>query len=283
MKTFTHLWLDDKGLKAFNAPSDFGIRQVGKCDCSVCQRTRDMYHQSLQQAIKQGRYFKPDGIPIEYKSELMVWMKKGEVRPIPDGYEVRVEEDVRHPLYGSKLPECEYAILVPKEKVQLCNCVAHTECDCIYNSLDASQFKGNERINHFLVNALRQLTADEIRILGESLIVRGSKPKQQEMSNAKQKTAMQEVILKMQDAKENFPAFGFHPKFVRGFDKAFQMAILITEEVGLLKERQQIIDFHVACVDHGAIEEGESVTEQDKEWIKNHAEQYYNETYGSHD
>jgi hypothetical protein len=55
------------------------------------------------------------------------------------------------------------------------------------------------------------------------------------------KTAMQEVILKMQEAKDNFPNIGFDEEFIRGFNKAFQMAIFIVEEVGIDKEKQQII------------------------------------------
>ena len=60
----------------------------------------------------------------------------------------------------------------------------------------------------------------------------------------KQQTAMQEVILKMKDAKDNFPNIGFDEEFVRGFNKAFQMAIFILEKVGIDKEKQQIIDAH---------------------------------------
>ena len=56
------------------------------------------------------------------------------------------------------------------------------------------------------------------------------------------KTAIQEVILKMQEAKDNFPNIGFDDEFIRGFNKAFQMAIFITEKVGIEKEKQQLID-----------------------------------------
>ena len=52
-------------------------------------------------------------------------------------------------------------------------------------------------------------------------------------------TAMQDVIVKMKEAKENFPNIGFDDEFIRGFDKAFQMAIFIAEKVGLEKELQQ--------------------------------------------
>jgi len=54
------------------------------------------------------------------------------------------------------------------------------------------------------------------------------------------KTATQEVIAKMQEAKENFPNIGFDDEFIRGFNKAFQMAIFITEKIGLPKEEEQI-------------------------------------------
>lgn len=49
----------------------------------------------------------------------------------------------------------------------------------------------------------------------------------------------------------------------------------------LPKEKQAIIDFHIDCVEDGATKEGESVTEQDKVDIKIHAEQYFNEKFGS--
>jgi hypothetical protein len=57
---------------------------------------------------------------------------------------------------------------------------------------------------------------------------------------SKQTTAVQEVILKMNEAKNNFPALGFDEEFVRGFNKAFQMAVFIAEKIGIQKEREQI-------------------------------------------
>lgn len=62
------------------------------------------------------------------------------------------------------------------------------------------------------------------------------------MSSENKLTAIQDVVLKMQEAKENFPQFGFDEEFIRGFNKAFQMAIFIAEKVGIEKEKQQIID-----------------------------------------
>ena len=58
----------------------------------------------------------------------------------------------------------------------------------------------------------------------------------------KEMTAMRVVINKLQGAKDNFPAIGFNEEFVRGFYKAFDMAIIICENVGIPVERQQIID-----------------------------------------
>lgn len=55
-------------------------------------------------------------------------------------------------------------------------------------------------------------------------------------------TAMQIVIDKMKDAKENLPPFGFDDEFLRGFNKAFQMADLIAKQVGIPTEKQQIAD-----------------------------------------
>ncbi len=51
------------------------------------------------------------------------------------------------------------------------------------------------------------------------------------------KKPIEKVIAKMQEAKENFPAIGFDEEFVRGFNKAFQMAIFITEQVGMPLEK----------------------------------------------
>ncbi len=42
----------------------------------------------------------------------------------------------------------------------------------ILKTLDANEFNGNDRINHFLVQALRQLTESEMRILGQELMNR---------------------------------------------------------------------------------------------------------------
>jgi hypothetical protein len=79
-------------------------------------------------------------------------------------------------------------------------------------------------------------------------------------------TAMQEVILKMQEAKDNFPNIGFDEEFIRGFNKAFEMAIFIVEKVGIDKEKQQILD---------AYEDGN----YDNGMGRCEAEQYYNETF----
>ena len=56
----------------------------------------------------------------------------------------------------------------------------------------------------------------------------------------KKQTAVTELIEKMNEAKDNFPALGFDEEFVRGFNKAFQMACFIAEKVGKPKEREQI-------------------------------------------
>lgn len=86
-------------------------------------------------------------------------------------------------------------------------------------------------------------------------------------------TAMQEVILKMQEAKDNFPNIGFDEEFIRGFNKAFQMAIFIVEEVGIDKEKQQIIDAYANGHNDGC----RYMNNQKQEF--EHAEQYYNETF----
>lgn len=80
-------------------------------------------------------------------------------------------------------------------------------------------------------------------------------------------TATQEVILKMQEAKDNFPNIGFDEEFIRGFNKAFQMAIFIVEEVGIDKEKQQIIWAH--GVQMKGVNNHKCIT----------GEQYYNETF----
>lgn len=42
-------------------------------------------------------------------------------------------------------------------------------------------------------------------------------------------TIVQDIIAKMQEAKENFPKIGFDDEFIRGLNKGFQMSIFITE------------------------------------------------------
>jgi hypothetical protein len=86
----------------------------------------------------------------------------------------------------------------------------------------------------------------------------------------KKQTAVSQVILKMKDAKENIPPFGFDEEFVRGFNKAFQMAIFISEQVGLPMEKEQIIEHHTWLLS-GVM--GEESARQD-------AEQYYKKSYG---
>ena len=81
------------------------------------------------------------------------------------------------------------------------------------------------------------------------------------------KTAMQEVILKMKEAKVSFPNVGFDEEFIRGFNKAFQMAIFITEKVGTEKEKQQIIDSYLQGFCHC---EYEGIMD---------AQKYYKETF----
>jgi len=84
-------------------------------------------------------------------------------------------------------------------------------------------------------------------------------------------TAVEETILKMQEAKDNFPNIGFDDEFIRGFNKAFQMAIFIAEKVGKEQEKQQIIE----AVDF-ALEDANLY-----ETFRNlrSGEQYYKETY----
>lgn len=87
-------------------------------------------------------------------------------------------------------------------------------------------------------------------------------------------TAMQDVIVKMQEAKENFPNIGFDDEFIRGFNKAFQTAIFIVEKVGLKKELQQnekvAIDMVNIAIDKGG-KEGVS--------MENEFNKYYESTF----
>ncbi len=57
-----------------------------------------------------------------------------------------------------------------------------------------------------------------------------------------QNTALQDVIDKINKAKDNFPPFGFDEEFMRGIYKGFQMAVFICQKVGLPKERKDIED-----------------------------------------
>jgi hypothetical protein len=62
------------------------------------------------------------------------------------------------------------------------------------------------------------------------------------------KTAMQIVSERIESARDNFPGLGFDDEFIRGFNKAFQIALLICKEVGIEAEKQQIIE----AAKHGA-------------------------------
>lgn len=84
------------------------------------------------------------------------------------------------------------------------------------------------------------------------------------------KTAIDEVVLKMQEAKDNFPSIGFDEEFIRGFNKAFQMAIFISDKIGKEKEKQQIID----AVKYGFNDATKPSSDQDITF-----QQYYNETF----
>lgn len=81
------------------------------------------------------------------------------------------------------------------------------------------------------------------------------------------KTAMQVTIDKMNEAKENLPPFGFHDEFLRGFNKAFQMAIFIAEKKGLEAEKYQIMEAYTL---------GHSMHDSNDE---KSAEDYYQQTY----
>ena len=91
-----------------------------------------------------------------------------------------------------------------------------------------------------------------------------------EQGTGADKTAMQMLIDKMNDAKNDFPAIGFDDEFVRGFNKAFQMACFIAEQFGKPIERQQIIDTVDDCW-----------TINDKQGYVPSGEQYYSNKYGS--
>lgn len=82
-----------------------------------------------------------------------------------------------------------------------------------------------------------------------------------------EKTAMQIVINKMKDAKENLPPFGFDEEFLRGFNKAFQMAIFIADQIGVETEKKQIINANNAGY------------KAHRHKLDQNAEDYYNETF----
>lgn len=75
--------------------------------------------------------------------------------------------------------------------------------------------------------------------------------------NEKQLTAVMQTIEKMQDAKDNLPNIGFDEEFIRGFNKAFQMAIFISQKFGLPTERQKLIDAYDDGILKGRYDDGE--------------------------
>jgi len=94
------------------------------------------------------------------------------------------------------------------------------------------------------------------------------------MSTEKKLTAMQEVIVKMQEAKDHFPNVGFDEEFIRGFNKAFQIAIFIVEKIGVEKEKQQIIDAGDKCISNYLRHEPERHGN-----VMPSGEQYYEQTF----
>lgn len=83
---------------------------------------------------------------------------------------------------------------------------------------------------------------------------------------------MQELIDKLKE-KEMLSEF---PQYSNGI----KTAIFFAESL-LPKERQQIIDFHFNCTIDGLRREGDTESPEDRVLIKEHTEQYYNETYGN--
>lgn len=86
----------------------------------------------------------------------------------------------------------------------------------------------------------------------------------------KQKTAIRQLIEKLKDIE----MLSEKPSYSDGL----KSAIFFAMELEPLN-KQQIIDFHVRCVDDGAMEENEVVSDADKILIKDHAVKFFNETF----
>lgn len=153
------------------------------------------YEQTLETARRNPVYFRmEDDYPI--LPQIYGMLQIGKPYPIPDGYEVKIEvRDVdevyfelqathqdyythhfHHYDSGRKTFKKEFQHLYSYATLILNKEEKERPATLVGDSLDASYFKGGERVNHFLVNALMQLSQDEIRILGENLLERVPKP-----------------------------------------------------------------------------------------------------------
>lgn len=54
------------------------------------------------------------------------------------------------------------------------------------------------------------------------------------------KTALEKIIEKIEEARENFPKEGFTDKYLEGLKTGFQLSIFIIKQVGTVLEREQI-------------------------------------------
>lgn len=190
-----------------------------------------LFAEAVEAAKRDRVYFKLEDTEnikkILYQKGVAFIMEQGKPYPMPDGYFIAIRVDVN--VEGNK-----YAILVPKDdnplltitdqmitKVVVKPSSNEYKQQCIErpttlvgNSLDASYFKGGERINHFLANALMQLNEREMRILGENLLARCEPAKQQSIEEAAL-LARESLGIPMEEGSVAY-AKGFEQGFIAG-------------------------------------------------------------------
>ena len=91
--------------------------------------------------------------------------------------------------------EGRVGILQGKEEPTPTGSQVKWEPKIINEFLDASQFKGNDRINHFLLQAIRQLDTDEIKGLIDGLS--GYVPKEEPKTGDSQEQLWKEALQKI--------------------------------------------------------------------------------------
>jgi len=141
--------------------------------------------------------------------------------------------DCEHWAFGIEINENHLLIMLDDEEGGFFSLDCHLLSDLVIlksttareAALEALQLVKNEAQK--LVDALEPKEGNTV----EKLIKKIAKQIDVVIEPKEASKQITQIIAKMQEAKDNFPAMGFDEEFVRGFNKAFQMAIFITEQL----------------------------------------------------